>query len=83
MNTHGGNGRNIPCDLHNEHVNMGASTRSARSVTTIAHLVDSQVGMHPESLAHRQTSNRSSNQKILEVQTEHSRRNGSSAQSSG
>lgn len=21
MNTHGGSGRNIPCDLHNEHVN--------------------------------------------------------------
>ncbi len=50
VNTHGGPGRNIPCDLHNEHINrlfkemvgnMGAnftpesSTRAARSVTTL------------------------------------------------
>ena len=51
VNTHGGLGRNIPCDLHNEHVNklikeiisnMGANrkeealTRAARSVTALA-----------------------------------------------
>lgn len=51
VNTHGGPGRNIPCDLHNEHVNklfkeiianMGANlkeealTRAARSVTALA-----------------------------------------------
>ena len=50
INTHGGKGRNIPCDLHNEHINglfkdivcnMGsnftqeASTRAARSVTSL------------------------------------------------
>ena len=50
VNTHGGAGQNLPCDLHNEHVNrqfkeiigdMGAnfteqaSTRAARSVTTL------------------------------------------------
>lgn len=50
VNTHGGSGRNIPCDLHNEHVNkllkeiianMGANlkeeamTRAARSVTAL------------------------------------------------
>lgn len=50
VNTHGGLGRNIPCDLHNEHVNkqikeiitnMGANlkeealTRAARSVTAL------------------------------------------------
>ena len=53
INTHGGKGRNIPCDLHNEHVNrlfkeiigdMGAnftetaSTRTARSVSTLERL---------------------------------------------
>ncbi len=96
VNTHGGNGRNIPCDLHNEHVNkqfkeiirnMGAnftetaSTRAARSVTTICHLVesfDSQLGIHPESSAHSRKSDEKDiksivtalqNQKILEVQT--------------
>lgn len=51
VNTHGGLGHNIPCDLHNEHVNklikeiisnMGANlkeealTRAARSVTALA-----------------------------------------------
>ena len=51
MNTHGGYGHNLPCDLHNEHVNklfkdiignMGAnfteqaSTRAARAVTSLA-----------------------------------------------
>ncbi len=55
VNTHGGKGRNIPCDLHNEHVNklfkdaithMGAnfteraSTRVARAVTTIEQVVE-------------------------------------------
>ena len=50
INAHGGKGRNIPCDLHNEHINglfkdivcnMGsnftqeASTRAARSVTSL------------------------------------------------
>ena len=50
VNTHGGSGRNLPCDLHNEHVNrhfkeiigdMGANftkesiTRAARSVSTL------------------------------------------------
>ena len=53
VNTHGGLGHNIPCDLHNEHVNrlfkemvnnMGAnftpesSTRAARAVTTLEEL---------------------------------------------
>ena len=53
MNTHGGKGRNIPCDLHNEHVNkpykeiignMGAnftefpSTRAARAVSSLEKL---------------------------------------------
>ena len=53
VNTHGGPGRNIPCDLFNEHVNkafkgivesMGANftelatTRVARSITTIERL---------------------------------------------
>ncbi len=71
VNTHGGNGRNIPCDLHNEHVNkqfkgiirnMGANfteTASTRSVTKISHLVesfDSQMGIHPESSAHSRKS---------------------------
>ena len=50
INTHGGSGNNLPCDLHNEHVNrlfkeiicnMGAnftevsSTRAARSVSSL------------------------------------------------
>ncbi len=50
VNTHGGSGRNLPCDLHNEHVNrhfkdiigdMGAnfteaaSTRAARATSTL------------------------------------------------
>ena len=53
VNTHGGKGRNIPCDLHNEHINklfkemigdMGAnfteeaSTRAARSISTLERL---------------------------------------------
>ena len=53
VNTHGGLGRNIPCDLHNEHlnklfkeiiVNMGANLtedamqRAARSVTTLGQI---------------------------------------------
>lgn len=53
VNTHGGLGRNIPCDLHNEHVNrlfkeiignMGAnfteqaSTRAARAVSSLANM---------------------------------------------
>ena len=51
VNTHGGQGRNLPCDLHNEHINklikeiissMGANlkgdalSRAARSVTFLA-----------------------------------------------
>ena len=55
VNTHSGKGRNIPCDLHNEHVNkqfkeivenMGsnftqqASTTAARSVTTLTSLAE-------------------------------------------
>ena len=55
VNTHGGLGKNIPCDLHNEHFNklfkeaiahMGANftkeatTRVARSVTFISHVAD-------------------------------------------
>ncbi len=55
VSSHGGKGRNIPCDLHNEHVNklfkeiiknMGAnftevaSTRVARAVTTIEQVVE-------------------------------------------
>ncbi len=50
INTHGGNGRNVPCDLHNEHVNclfkeivghMGAnftqeaSTEAARAISSL------------------------------------------------
>ena len=51
INTHGGIGRNIPCDLHNEHINKlvksiikdqgsnftesAALQRAARSVTTL------------------------------------------------
>ncbi len=62
VNTHGGN---IPCDLHNEHVNITetASTRAARSVTTISHLVesfDSEMGIHPESSAHSRKSTQES-----------------------
>lgn len=53
VNTHGGKGRNIPCDLHNEHINklykdivanMGAnftevaSTRAARAVSSLERL---------------------------------------------
>ena len=53
INTRGGPGMNIPCDLHNEHVNKlfqevisniganfteAASTRAARAVTTLAHM---------------------------------------------
>lgn len=55
INTHGGLGRNVPCDLHNEHSNklfkeaiahMGANftedatTRVARSVTFISHVAN-------------------------------------------
>ena len=55
VNTHGGLGRNIPCDLFNEHMNkifkqvvqnMGpnmtsqAITRAARSVTTLCQITD-------------------------------------------
>ena len=55
VNTHGGLGRNIPCDLHNEHINklfkeiitnMGANLtdeamqRAARSVTTLRQMRD-------------------------------------------
>ena len=55
MNTHGGPGHNIPCDLYNEHVNrqfkeiigsMGAnfteqwSTRAARCVTTLSSIAE-------------------------------------------
>ena len=53
VNTHGGLGHNIPCDLHNEHTNklfkevianMGANLtdtamqRAARAVTTLSHI---------------------------------------------
>ena len=56
MNTHGGLGRNISCDLHNEHINklfkeiitnMGANLtdeamqRAARSVTALRQMQDS------------------------------------------
>jgi len=56
LSSHGGAGHNIPCDLHNEHINkwfkevirnMGAnyteiaSTTVARAVTTITHMVES------------------------------------------
>ncbi len=55
VNTHGGSGHNIPCDLHNEHVHrhfkekigdMGAnftneaSTPAARSVSTLVSIED-------------------------------------------
>ena len=55
VHTRGGPGMNIPCDLHNEHVNKlfkevisniganfteAASTRAARAVTTLAHMAE-------------------------------------------
>ena len=51
VNTHGGKGRNLPCDLHNEHVNrqlianmganftLSASTRAARAVSFLRGLL--------------------------------------------
>ena len=54
MNTHGGKGRNKPCDLHNEHVNKQyketngkkganftqfASTHAARAVSSLERLL--------------------------------------------
>lgn len=56
VNTHGGTGRNIPCDLHNEHINslfkeiienMGAnftqqaSTKAARAVSALTNMASS------------------------------------------
>ena len=53
MNTHGGKGLNLPCDLHNEHVNRlykqlianvganfneSASTRAAKAMSSLERL---------------------------------------------
>lgn len=85
VNTHGGKGHNIPCDLHNEHINkqfkeivcnMGsnftqsASTRAARSVSTLTSLAekfDRETGIHPESRAHTRRSERDDVKSIVHV----------------
>ncbi len=70
VNTHGGEGNNIPCDLYNEHVNHlfkgsnfteQSSTRAARCVTTLSSIADTfdkLTGIHPESTSHTMSSNR-------------------------
>ena len=83
VNSHGSKGHNIPCDLHNEHINklfkdvirnMGAnfteiaSTRVARALTTIAHLVeafDSNTGINPGTTAHSRKSDEGDVRKIV------------------
>ena len=67
MNAHGGAGWNIPCDLFNEYIykvfkeiveTMAANftelatTRAARSMTTISTQFDEQIGIHPEASKH-------------------------------
>ncbi len=83
--SHGGKGRNIPCDLHNEHVNklfkdtiknMGAnftkvaSTRVARAVTTIGHMVelfDTETGIHPQTSTHSRKSDDEDVKKVVKA----------------
>ncbi len=85
VSSHGGKGRNIPCDLHNEHVNklfkdiirnMGAnftevaSTRVARAVTTLGHVVkifDTHTGINPRSSAHSRKSDDEDVKKVVKA----------------
>lgn len=85
INTRGGLGHNIPCDLHNEHVNrlfkdaiahMGANftqeatTRIARSVTFISHVVEhfeTQTNVHPNTIAHSAKSDQDDVKKVVKV----------------
>ncbi len=80
--SHGGKGRNIPCDLHNEKLfkeiikNMGAnftevaSTRVARAVTTIEQVVelfDSETGIHPQTSTHSRKSDDEDVKKVVKA----------------
>ena len=82
MNTHGGKGLNIPCDLHNEHVNklykeiIGntgakfASTRAARAVSSLERLslgFERQTGIHQGETAHSRRSDATDVQIVAEV----------------
>ena len=76
MNTHGGKGRNLPCDLHNEHVNRlnskhgSASTRAARAVSSFERLALGfvrQTGIHPEATDHSRKSDAKDVQIVVEV----------------
>ena len=79
VNTHGGKGHNIPCDLHKEHIKkqfkeivgsnstQKASTTAARSVTTLTQTFDQATGIHPKSSAHSRGSDRDDVIKIADV----------------
>eukprot|EP00731_Ephydatia_muelleri_P026419 Em0018g519a len=82
VNTHGGKGLNIPCDLHNEHVNklykeiIGntgakfASTRAARAVSSLERLslgFERQTGIHQGETAHSRRSDATDVQIVAEV----------------
>ncbi|KAL5503021.1 hypothetical protein EMCRGX_G009900 [Ephydatia muelleri] len=77
--SHGGKGRNLPCDLHNEHVNRlykqiyqtwSASTRAARAVSSFERLALGfvrQTGIHPEETDHSRKSDAKDVQIVVEV----------------
>ena len=82
INTRGGLGKNIPCDLHFNKLfkeaiaHMGANfteeatTRVARSVTFISHVADRfeiQSNIHPDTIAHTTRKDEDNVQKVAKV----------------
>ena len=80
MNTHGGKGCNLPCDLHNEHVNRlykqlvanvganfteSASTRAARAVSSLERLA---LGFERQTGIHPKTTAQSRKSDVKDVQ---------------
>ncbi|KAL5471207.1 hypothetical protein EMCRGX_G029297 [Ephydatia muelleri] len=64
VNTHGGKGRNLPCDLHNEH---HSCCKSSVLPERLALGFERQTGIHPEATAHSRKSDAKDMQIVVEV----------------
>ena len=71
MNSHGGKGRNLPCDLHNEHVNRLYKQLIAvvlqEQCPPLRGLLLRQTGIHPEETDHSRKSDAKDVQIVVEV----------------
>ena len=72
VNPHGGKGHNLPCDLHNEHVNrlykqLIANMGAVSSLERLALGFERQTGIHPEATDHSRKSDAKDVQIVVEV----------------